>query len=469
MSLSPSPTPGLQPSFATVTSSPPSGRAPSGPESSGSGKPDHPGLPDPVGQEGPSGLTSPAEGPESGPSAPRSSVANVGSAAAGPQRVPPSPTELTVEGFRTQCLGGKPLAVQPCPPNGTFALRTWWLFVAWVKLSVLLVCFFASCAYGVFRLAVLRHPAATGHHSNYHFRLLVEYLFGYMTSTHLHPLALDTLSPTSGTFKTRVEQSLRLGHSWPSFIPGNSGPAPCVLVANHQSVFDVTEIPLLLPPDIYPVAKKELKQLPFFGSLWSRSGGYFIDRQNRKSAIELIQDMSTKLLEVQRPFFFFPRGPATGAIRHRAPQEGAFHLAINTKTLVLPTIVTSNLWLSPSPRIIPADPWYRRATGNVLPITYVMLRPISTKALSPGDDLNHLVRRVWQLIQISFEALDRLTAVVTRPFRGSVTTGSSIRSPTSIRTSSGPQPTLTWTSLRSPPRSGHGPNLVSISSTLGTS
>jgi len=59
-----------------------------------------------------------------------------------------------------------------------------------------------------------------------------------------------------------------------------------IIVANHESWFDVWALAGCLPIDAHFVAKKELDQVPIFGRAWKACGHVPIDRTDRATAIE---------------------------------------------------------------------------------------------------------------------------------------------------------------------------------------
>src|SRR5690606_8915360 len=59
-----------------------------------------------------------------------------------------------------------------------------------------------------------------------------------------------------------------------------------ILVANHQSWFDVLALAAHLPGAYRFVAKKEIEKAPLFGPSIRRCGHIFIDREDRSKALE---------------------------------------------------------------------------------------------------------------------------------------------------------------------------------------
>ena len=86
-----------------------------------------------------------------------------------------------------------------------------------------------------------------------------------------------------------------------------------IIVANHESWFDVWALAGCLPIDARFVAKKELERVPLFGHAWKACGHISIDRGDRATAIG-----------VPDPGRPADRGggPPDGALRGRDPMPG---------------------------------------------------------------------------------------------------------------------------------------------------
>ena len=106
---------------------------------------------------------------------------------------------------------------------------------------------------------------------------------------------------------------------------------PCVLVANHQSWFDVLALAGWLPSNYRFVAKKELESVPFFGPGWQALGHISIDRRDRQSAIESLERAARLVREESRVIVMFPEGTRSPDGEVKAFKKGAFVLAIRAR------------------------------------------------------------------------------------------------------------------------------------------
>ena len=60
---------------------------------------------------------------------------------------------------------------------------------------------------------------------------------------------------------------------------------PCVVMSNHQSVFDIAALSTTLPIDWKFVAKRELIWIPFFGWALGLARQIIVDRSNNERAV----------------------------------------------------------------------------------------------------------------------------------------------------------------------------------------
>ena len=82
---------------------------------------------------------------------------------------------------------------------------------------------------------------------------------------------------------------------------------PAVLIANHESNFDVPAILLTMPVSFRVVAKKFLFYIPIFGWCLRVGGMIPIDRERRAHAIRSL-DKAAEQVRVGRPVLFFAEG-----------------------------------------------------------------------------------------------------------------------------------------------------------------
>ncbi len=120
-----------------------------------------------------------------------------------------------------------------------------------------------------------------------------------------------------------------------------------IVVANHQSWFDILAIFIVLPVEVRFVAKKELFALPFFGSVLRALGHVRIDRTNLKQAIGAYEVAAKYIAERKLSVLVFPEGTRslTGALQPF--KAGPFVLAIQSGAPVVPAYVAGTFGILP--------------------------------------------------------------------------------------------------------------------------
>ncbi|KAJ3413952.1 1-acylglycerol-3-phosphate O-acyltransferase [Chytridiales sp. JEL 0842] len=121
---------------------------------------------------------------------------------------------------------------------------------------------------------------------------------------------------------------------------------PCVFVCNHQSVLDLFMICQIFPydcPKPLIMSKSEMVWIPLIGAYLYVGGHVFIDRENRKSAIQTMKYVAGELERQQAALFIFPEGTRTEqTVGGMLPfKKGAFHLAIEGQIPIVPIVVST--------------------------------------------------------------------------------------------------------------------------------
>lgn len=172
-----------------------------------------------------------------------------------------------------------------------------------------------------------------------------------------------------------------------NLVPGQ----PYVVMANHQSLFDIAAIAFTLPLSWRFVAKRELARVPFFGWGMVAAGHIVVDRQNNaasvsslKRAVQRIRDGITVVI--------FPEGTRSPTGELRRFKSGGFHLAVQAQVPILPCTVSGSRRITPSRSL-------RVERGRIL-VRYG--EPIPTENLDP-DHLEPLKERVAAAIRAGYD------------------------------------------------------------------
>ncbi len=148
-----------------------------------------------------------------------------------------------------------------------------------------------------------------------------------------------------------------------------------ILVANHESWFDVWALAGCLPIHARFPGKKELARIPVFGRAWQACGNITIDRANRASAIESMTRAGRQLKEESRHVVFFAEGTRSPDGALHAFKKGPFVLAIEGGVPVVPVGLVGSRSIMPKGSFL-----IRPGT-----ITVRVGEPISVEGLEHAD------------------------------------------------------------------------------------
>jgi 1-acyl-sn-glycerol-3-phosphate acyltransferase len=118
-------------------------------------------------------------------------------------------------------------------------------------------------------------------------------------------------------------------------------PSPCVYIMNHQSALDILSNAEIYPKNCIVIVKRALTQIPFFGWIVALGDNIFLERENKTKSLQQMGEARKKMLEKNLSVWIFPEGTRrkTGAIHPF--KRGAFHLAIQAQTPIVPAVVSS--------------------------------------------------------------------------------------------------------------------------------
>jgi len=120
-----------------------------------------------------------------------------------------------------------------------------------------------------------------------------------------------------------------------------------IVVANHQSQYDIFVIYGWLPVDFKWVMKKQLRSIPFLGYACYKIGHIYIDRSNPMAAIDSINSAKEKIKE-GTSIMFFPEGHRSENGNLQEFKKGAFKFAIDMQLPVLPVTIIGTGEILPS-------------------------------------------------------------------------------------------------------------------------
>jgi 1-acyl-sn-glycerol-3-phosphate acyltransferase len=214
-------------------------------------------------------------------------------------------------------------------------------------------------------------------------------------------LVFGPLAILGGLFRASPEYFDWCGRGWSGWILWASGcsvtvegvenidlETPQVLVGNHQSWFDVPSVATQIPKSYHFVAKKELERVFIFGRAWRAAGHISIDRSDRASAVQSLDEAGQQLRREGSAVIIFAEGTRAPTDALQPFKKGAFMLALHTGVPIVPFAVAGTR------RVMPKGRW--RVTKG--PIIVRFGEPIPTADLTPTDR-EELVERVHEEVR----------------------------------------------------------------------
>ncbi len=131
---------------------------------------------------------------------------------------------------------------------------------------------------------------------------------------------------------------------------------PYIVMANHQSHYDVFALMWIIPLQIRWIIKMELRKIPFFGFACERVGYIFIDRGDHAKARESLKAAGERI-GGGASVIFFPEGTRSADGRLRPFKKGGFVIALEAQVPILPVTVLGGKEILPKGtlRILPGD------------------------------------------------------------------------------------------------------------------
>ena len=131
---------------------------------------------------------------------------------------------------------------------------------------------------------------------------------------------------------------------------------PVIFIANHCSHFDIGVLCRVLPVNLHFIGKKELAWIPIVGWYMLTAGHIFIDRSNRKKAVESLKKAALKIKN-GKSVVMYPEGTRSKTGEMGDFKKGAFYLAVDAGVSVVPIHIdgTYSMWPTHNNTITPGD------------------------------------------------------------------------------------------------------------------
>jgi 1-acyl-sn-glycerol-3-phosphate acyltransferase len=158
-----------------------------------------------------------------------------------------------------------------------------------------------------------------------------------------------------------------------------------IYMPNHMSNFDIPVLQAYLPVQFRWLAKAELYKIPIFGQAMKSAGYISIDRSDRRSAIESL-NQAAKIIRNGVSVIIFPEGTRSRTRSIQPFKKGGFFLAIDSGVSIVPIIIHGTDQIMPTKKI-------SIKPGNV---TLEIAEPIKTSNYTrkTKDDLIKKVRGI---------------------------------------------------------------------------
>ena len=159
-----------------------------------------------------------------------------------------------------------------------------------------------------------------------------------------------------------------------------------VVIANHQSAFDIFVLYGFLNIDFKWVMKHELRKVPGIGIGCEKVGHIFIDRRDHDAAIKSLIIAKEKIVN-GTSIIFFPEGTRSSDGIIRDFKKGAFRMALDLDLPILPVTLIGTKAILPN-KTLDLFP------GKVLMNIH---KPISVKAYS-HESINELIQKAREIM-----------------------------------------------------------------------
>jgi 1-acyl-sn-glycerol-3-phosphate acyltransferase len=155
-----------------------------------------------------------------------------------------------------------------------------------------------------------------------------------------------------------------------------------IFVANHKSYLDTATMFSFTGRQLGFVAKKELAKVPIVGWVMPFVNILAIDRSNSKKALETMNAMRN-VLDSGISIGIFAEGTRARDGELLPFKKGAFHLAMQTETAIVPVVIKNTDYLMGK----------KKGIANAGTISLYLLEPIETKGLSIETDLETVLNK----------------------------------------------------------------------------
>jgi 1-acyl-sn-glycerol-3-phosphate acyltransferase len=143
--------------------------------------------------------------------------------------------------------------------------------------------------------------------------------------------------------------------------------SPLVVMANHQSHFDIPVIYASLPRSFGMLAKKELFRVPVFSAAMRGMRCVPIDRENRRQSLQSLRDAAEQVRS-GKSIVVFPEGTRSPDGRIQDLKKGPFHLAEMAGVPVVPVGIRGTRLVVPKNGVLVRPAEVVVSVGTPIPV-----------------------------------------------------------------------------------------------------
>lgn len=165
-----------------------------------------------------------------------------------------------------------------------------------------------------------------------------------------------------------------------------------IVVCNHNSFLDVMVTNPFLPGISKTIAKKSMASIPLFGWIY-RWGSVLVDRASELSRRQSYQSMKD-VLALGMDMLLFPEGTRNKSGQPLGKfQSGAFRLAIETQTPIIPVVIIG------TKKMMPADKSFYFLPGT---IELHFLPPVTPDGLTHIQLSRQIFESMWNYYEANY-------------------------------------------------------------------
>jgi 1-acyl-sn-glycerol-3-phosphate acyltransferase len=123
-----------------------------------------------------------------------------------------------------------------------------------------------------------------------------------------------------------------------------------LFLANHQGNCDPAALFPAIPRNVRFMLKKELRKVPFLGTIMKLGGFVFIDRKDRASALQGMEEAVAQMKQ-GHSFIAFPEGTRSRTGRMGPFKKGLFIMALQAGVPIIPVTISGSYEVMPPSRL----------------------------------------------------------------------------------------------------------------------